>query len=184
MSERDEFEAPYIIKRTHANQAYVTLGFSSEEACTQFIKATRHGRNDPTVLAESAAPRAMGASAEELRGALLSVRAFLTSERIGSWSYMEGSDFYNDLAEEVKKIDAALLSQPEPSREVERDAERIARNTVEQFRAALYRVPGFGNRVNKEVREKLTEAHCIILNLPALLDKVAMSTPPAAGDSQ
>lgn len=53
------------------------------------------------------------------------------------------------------------------------DAERVAREAVEQFKAALYRVPGFGNRVSKEVREKLTEAHCIMLNLPALLDKVA-----------
>lgn len=44
MSERDEFEAPYVIDRSHQNQAYVTLGFSSEEACTQFIKAIRNGR--------------------------------------------------------------------------------------------------------------------------------------------
>lgn len=55
------------------------------------------------------------------------------------------------------------------------DADSIAREAVEQFKAALYRVPGFGNRVNKEVREKLTEAHCIMLNLPALLDQAAHS---------
>jgi len=61
------------------------------------------------------------------------------------------------------------------------DAESIARNAVEEFKAALYRVPGFGNRVNKEVREKLTEAHCIMLNLPALLDQAAHSAGASNG---
>lgn len=39
----EPFISPTVIDRSHKNQAYVTYGFVSEEACTQFIKATRNG---------------------------------------------------------------------------------------------------------------------------------------------
>lgn len=46
------WEAPYVIDHTHANQAYVTLGFSSEAECKRFIKATRCG--SPNISAAEA----------------------------------------------------------------------------------------------------------------------------------
>jgi len=52
-------------------------------------------------------------------------------------------------------------------------ADAIARRVVEDFKAALYRVPYFADRVNKATRQSLSEAHSIVLNLPALLDQAA-----------
>ncbi|HJV52766.1 MAG TPA: hypothetical protein VJ652_14965 [Noviherbaspirillum sp.] len=68
-----------------------------------------------------------------------------------------------------------LFNHPQPSAPVAQ-AERIARETVENFKRALYKVPYFADRVNKATREALSEAHSIVLSLPAYLD--AASTAP------
>jgi hypothetical protein len=65
------------------------------------------------------------------------------------------------------------------------EVEAVARAAVEQFKLALYQVPYFADRVNKATREKLSEAHSIVLNLPALLDQVNRAAPaPSASPAE
>lgn len=44
----------------------------------------------------------------QLRKALRECRDFLTDPRIGTYTYMEGSDFYSDKSDVVETIDAVL----------------------------------------------------------------------------
>jgi hypothetical protein len=44
----------------------------------------------------------------ELVAMLKETHAFLTDERIGTWQYMEGSQFYSDTSAVAKKIDAVI----------------------------------------------------------------------------
>lgn len=80
-------------------------------------------------------------------------------------------------------VDLGVLAMetavPAPSASAQQ-AESVARVAVEQFKSALHRVPYFADRVNKATREKLAEAHSIVLNLPALLDQVQLAAPAPA----
>lgn len=53
-------------------------------------------------------------------------------------------------------------------------SEKIARQSVEEFKAAWHRVPYFADRVNKATREAIAVAVGNMMNLPALLDQAAL----------
>jgi hypothetical protein len=50
------------------------------------------------------------------------------------------------------------------------DVEAVVRKAVEDFKNALWKIPNFGDRINKETRSALFAAHSIVLNIPALID--------------
>jgi len=90
---------PTVIERTHPNRAYVTLGFGSDEECTRFIKATRHGsRGAPAPSASPAAPTVTDGMVYAFHGA------------IGDGAI--GTDEFEELR---KGIQAALTASPAPT---------------------------------------------------------------------
>lgn len=49
-----------------------------------------------------------------------------------------------------------------------------ARQTVEDFKRGLYKVPDYSKKVNGNIRMLLAEAYSPVLNLPAVLDRLSM----------
>lgn len=84
-----------------------------------FISRPEHSFHAPEIVATAAAQPAVRervAKAQEeeirrLRAALYETNRWLTCSEIGSYRYMEGSDFYEDLDECVRRNRAALAQE-------------------------------------------------------------------------
>lgn len=78
---------------------------------------------------------------------------FIRREEYGEAEQVEWCGLHGTQRDEIAALKA------------DREKGRIA---LSEFRRQLFAVPSFGNRLNKDTRRKLTEAHSVVLNLDAV----------------